>query len=91
MSAFKIRDSFIEWEWIIAGVPQGSVFQPLLFIIFINDIFLCIENSGLCNWAADSTLYAFGQSLSMIMENLETNFLKDLQMVSWTVYGSQPS
>ena len=53
----KIGDSFSEWERIIAGVLQRSILGPLHFNIFINYIFLYIENSGLCNHADNSALY----------------------------------
>ena len=72
----KIGDSFSEWERIIAGVPRGSILAPLLFNIFISDIFVSIENSDLCNYADDSTLYASGESLFIIAENLKTDFLR---------------
>ena len=67
----KINMSFSSWSELLKGVPQGSILGPLLFNIYINDLFLIIKNTDICNYADDTTLYTQGMDLKELLINLE--------------------
>lgn len=73
----NINSSFSSWKEIIAGVPQGFILEPLVFNIFINDVFL-LENKALGNYADDNVLYAFESNV----DEIKTHFSEDLIKIS---------
>ena len=71
---WKIENSYSDWSEIKAGIPHGSILGPLLFNIFINDIFYFVYNSNLCNYADDNTLYSYDKDCNQIMNSLRSDF-----------------
>ena len=52
------------------GVPQGSVFGPLLFILFINNLHKAVEFSSLYHFADDTNLILTDKSMKNINKHI---------------------
>ena len=51
----KINSEFSPWEEILFGVPQGSILGPLLFNIFLCDLFFIMNDVEFASYADDNT------------------------------------
>ena len=52
-----ISGQYSNWEHIHAGVPQGSVLGPLLFLLYINDVTNVVRNCHIRLFADDTCLF----------------------------------
>ena len=75
----KINSWYSNWYDIVRGVPQGSILGPLLFNLFINDLFLFIERTNICNFADDNTIYICQNDLKTILEDLRYDMVTILR------------
>ena len=57
----------------INSVPQGSVLGPLLFNIFTSDLFFLVEETEVCIYEDDTTIYLRGQELEHAASSLEND------------------
>ena len=54
-------------------MPQGPDLGPLLFNVFVNDIFLFVRCTKICSYADDTTVFACHPTLETILRQLETD------------------
>ena len=73
----------------ISAMHHGSIFGPLLFNIFLNDLFFFVENSDLSNYADGSTLFSSDNNLEQVKQTLKGRLSNSRKMVLWNVYGAE--
>ena len=59
----KINSSYSDWYDIVRDVPQGSILNPLLSNLFINNLFLFIERANFCNFPDNNIRYSYQNGL----------------------------
>ena len=67
----KIGSSYSPYLDLLVGVPQGSILGPLLFNIYMCDLFLCDCETNIINYADDTTLYACEPNMDLVLSKLE--------------------
>ena len=76
----KLGQTQSEWRELLKGVPQGSIIGPLLFNIFMNDMYYCINECQLYGYADDNTLSKAANDVESLTRSLESDAASTL---SW--------
>ena len=74
----KLDNTYSQWRTVTTGVPQGSLFGPLLFNIYMNDLNYFIEGTSLRLYTDDTTAYGSDTS-PVVLEYINNS---DLQVVN---------
>ena len=70
-----------DYQTVTCGVPQGSVFGPLLFLLYIKDMPKCSNILEFHLFSDDTNLFLNSPNIL----NLETNLNVELEKVSQTI------
>jgi hypothetical protein len=66
----KIGNNYSEWDTLIKWVPRGSILGPVLFNVFITDIFHFVQDSSIYNYADDNTLSYSDTNINTVAESI---------------------
>ena len=72
----KINTSYSSLEEILFGVPQGSILGPLLFNIFLCNMFFELSQTDFANYPDDNIPYVEANNIDEVITILENNSIQ---------------
>ena len=81
----RLSGHLSEKEWVVSGVPQGSVLGPLLFTILILDIDVGVLTSAILTYADDTKIFKAIENLKdaeLLQDDLAT-------LYTWSTTNNQ--
>ena len=80
--SIKINDSYSPQSDILFVATQGSILGPLLFNIFLSDLFLIVEDVNIASYTDDNTLYDSCDTIEEAILSVESLSKKLFQWLS---------
>ena len=65
----RVNNSYSTWFEILFGVPQGFILGPLLFNIFLINLFFILNKMDIANYAEDNTPYTSSNDVDQLTKS----------------------
>ena len=67
----KVGNTYSLWKQIFYGTPQESILGPLIFNIFLCDLFYFLEGVSVASYADDTIPYSANKTNDLVIEEIE--------------------